>query len=405
MPRMALQGTRVLDLTHSWAGPHCTRLLADFGAEVVLVEYIRRLSIFRGGRIEDQAYDHQPSWHQVNRSKLSVTLDLRSPKDRAIFVDLVKTADIVVENSRTGVMERLGLAYADLQTMKPDLILLSMPAYGGTGPHAAFPAYGAVLEAMSGIQSLTAYEGDGAPKRIRELDVINGVAGACAALTALLHRRRTGMGQHVDLSQMEVATHALVGAHLLACAMKHERGAPVGDRRPRFAPQGSYPCKGEDRWVTLSVRSETDWRRFCQALRRPAWLTDSRFCDNSARVAHRVVLDRLIGRWTSDRTHYEAMKTLQGHGVPAGAVLDVSDLSTDPHLRERRYFVDDVKGSSKPLMGFPFRLSRGGGQVRWRGPDLGQHNEEVIRGWLGRPSSDVPRLCADEIRTAYDPDR
>jgi crotonobetainyl-CoA:carnitine CoA-transferase CaiB-like acyl-CoA transferase len=273
-----------------------------------------------------------------------------------------------------------------------------------TGPYAAYPAYGAVLEVMSGIQNLTGYGGGGKPQRLREMDVINGVGGACAVLTALFHRLKTGQGQHIDLSQVELPTHALLGEHLLEYALHATHAPPLGNRHRWFAPQGCYRCRGDDKWVTLTVRSDREWQRLCQAVGHPEWAEDSRFSTNEARVANHDEIDRLIEQWTRGRTHYEAVQILQRHAVPSGAVLTVEELAEDPHLRARGYFVQGVPGTDRVFMGMPWRTSACAPTVRWRGPDLGQHNEHFVCGQLGRPKEDVPVLRENELGTAYDPD-
>lgn len=404
MSNLPLENTCVLDLTHSWAGPHCTRILADFGADVIIVEYPSRLSMFRGGKTNDQAYNRQPSWHQVNRNKYGITLDLEEKEDREIFRDLVRQTDVIVENSRSGVMQRLGFGYEDLRKIKADLIMASLTAYGATGPLAACPAYGAALEVMSGIQNLTAYGEGEKPHRIREMDVINGVGGAAAVLTALVYRQRTGDGQYIDFSQAELPLHALMGEHLLEHVMNGSHAAPTGNRHRRFAPQGCYPCRGEDRWVTLTVQSEAQWERFCHALSRPAWIRDPRFATNADRMRHHEELDGLIEEWSSQQSHYESMQVLQSYRVPAAAVLDSADLATDPHLREREYFATNVVGNGEARMGLPFRLSRADATVRWQGPDLGQHNERIICGRLGRPPESVKTIREETLGTAFDPE-
>jgi len=301
-------------------------------------------------------------------------------------------------------MERLGLGYAELSRINPSLIMLSMPAYGGTGPDAAFPAYGGVLEAVSGIQNLTAYADGGACQRIREMDVVNGVGGACAVMTALVHRQRTGRGQHIDFSQLEFITHALIGEHLLEFAANGTCPRGLGNRHRCFAPQGCYPCLGEDKWVTLTVRSQGQWERLCDVLGHSEWRHDPRFASNPARQENHDQLDREIEAWTRPRTHVEAMQRLQEQGIPAGAVFNVQELGADPHLAARGYFADQVSGTDKPLPGLCVRLSDGKGRVQRRGPNLGEHNEQIIGGRLGRPAADLPRLSEDEVGTAYDPE-
>ena len=400
MNTLPLDGIRIVDLTHDWAGPHATRLLADFGAEVIRVEYIKRLCMLRGGRTDNQMYNKHPMWFQLNRNKFSITLDLKRDEDRETFRDLLGISDALLTNSRTGVMDRLGFGYEDLVKIRPDIIMLSMAGFGNTGPFAGYAGYGATFEALGGIQSLTAYGKNEKPQRIKEMDVINGIAAAGAFMTALLHRQRTGEGQHIDFSHLEASSHALAGEHFLEYAMNGAQSLPLGNRHRVFAPQGCYRCKDET-WVTLTVRSETEWKKFCDALHRPEWKTDPRFSSSSARMKNHDQLDQHIGEWTIEHSHYQAMEILQQHGIPAGAVLDVQELATNPHLRARNHFVSGVAGSDKEFLGVPFRLSSGAGKVRWRGPDLGQHNEQVLCNLLGRPEDAVKPVNEEEIRTFF----
>src|SRR5215469_5244115 len=175
-----LSDIRIVDLTHDWAGPHATRMLADFGAEVIKVEYSRRMDGMRGAKKEGQAYNLHPRWYEINRNKLSITLDLKNVDHVEIFKDLIRVSDVVVENSRAGVMERFGLGFPMLKAIKPDVILVSMSGFGQTGPEASYAGYGGCLEPLSGVQVLTAYDRSSQPMRVREVDVMNGVLGACA---------------------------------------------------------------------------------------------------------------------------------------------------------------------------------------------------------------------------------
>lgn len=414
-----LAGIRVIDMTHSWAGPHCTRLLADYGAEVIKVEYPRRMCFFRGARTQDHAYDKQTPWQQINRNKKSVALDLNVPAEREMLQDLVRVADVFVSNSRHGVLEKLGFDYATLSTLKPDIIMLSMTAFGDTGPYADYCAYGAVMEGVGGIQSLTRYEDDVTPQRIREMDVINGIGGAAAVVTALHYRRATGSGQYIDLSQMELPTHALIGEQLLQQAIDGNHASPAGNASVHFAPQGCYPCAGTDKWITLAVRTQEEWLAFCRILEgspvaasgeEPALASlhsDSRFATGEGRLENRIALDALIARWTRDKGHLDLMRQLQAAGVPAAAVLDTSELAADPHLRARGYFhateagEDSGADSPKQRMGVPFKLQNTQTVAR-RGPNLGEHNLEVGSVVLNREHDRITMLDESSIGTAYD---
>ncbi|MFH1417787.1 MAG: CoA transferase [Planctomycetota bacterium] len=399
-----LNGIRVVDFTHEWAGPVASRVLADYGAEVIKVEYSKRLCVVRGARRENGAYDQHPMWHQVNRNRLSITLDLDRDADLRAFKELVRGADLVVNNSRGGVMDRRGLGYEDLRKIRPDIILASLSGFGATGPYAGYAGFGGTIEPLSGLMELTAYEPDGKRVRVREMDVVNGLVGACAIMTALLYRRKTGRGQWIDLSQMEAATHSLMGSHLLAFVMNEARPVPIGNRHVHYAPQGCYPCDGDDKWVTITIRDEEEWRAFSALLGHPNWATDPKFDTPEARWTHHDELDAQIERWTRKRSHTEAMAELQAVGVPAGAVLNSQELCEDRHLKARGYFIEAEDDSPGLFPGMQFRLSDGAGRLRTRGPDLGSANEYVFREILGRPHEEVPTINENEIGTGYDSD-
>ncbi|MCP4875286.1 MAG: CoA transferase [Gammaproteobacteria bacterium] len=399
---MPLQGIRVVDMTHSWAGPHCTRVLADYGAEVIRVEFPGRLCMFRGGRVEDQAYDKQTNWYQINRNKHSVTLDLNESLDQGLLKDLVKCSDIFIENSRPGVLEKFGFAYNDLVKLNPTIVMLSMSAFGSYGPYTKYCAYGAVMEAVGGIQSLTAYGPDGKPQRICEMDVVNGVGAANAILTALLYREESGEGQRIDFSQTEFPTHALIGEHLLEHSINGSHRPPQGNRHHEFAPQGCYPCLGNDEWVALTIRCEEEWRGLCKALGQTGWLNNNELAKPEGRQHMHAELDAEISTWTRQRSPKDAMQLLQSHGIPAAAVLDVSELDSDPHLQAREFFLTEEQPPGQRFMGMPFHLSGIPEAVHWRGPDLGEYNAELVTKVLKRNEEDTPSFEAEKLCTAYD---
>ena len=399
---LPLAGIRVIDLSHSWAAPHCSRILADFGAEVIKVEYVRRLCLLRGANTVDKAYDKHPGWLQVNRGKYSVTLDLTDQQDRKVFLDLVGVSDVIVQNSRTGVMEKLDLGYAALTDARKDLIVVSMSAFGNTGPYSAYGGYGAVMEGVGGIQSLTAYAKRARPSRIKELDVTNGLAGACAVMTALLHRQKTGEGQYIDLSQTEAGTHALIGEHLLEFTANATQTLPVGNRHPVYAPQGCYPCKEPDTWAVMTIRTDAEWRIFCDCIGRPELARDERFATRDARHNNHDAIDSIIRLWSVTLEREGFMQKLQSCGIAAGAVLDPLSVISDAHLKSRGYFVHDESGTNMVFLGMPFRPASMQGSVRWPGPALGQHNEMIQSGLLGRPPAEIRPVELDQLRTAFD---
>jgi crotonobetainyl-CoA:carnitine CoA-transferase CaiB-like acyl-CoA transferase len=400
---LPLDGVRVLDLSHDWAGPHATRLLADLGAEVIKVEYPRRLDGMRGGHLTDGRFDKHPRFWQLHRGKMSLTLDLERQGHLERARALVRWADIVVDASRPGVLDRLGLGWDVLVAERSDIILIQLSAFGATGPDSAHGGYGGGIEPHSGVQAFTAYAPELPPRRIREMDVINGLAGACAVLTALVRRQVTGEAQRVDMSQTEVAITSLAGAELLETAVLGVAPVPTGNRHRSAAPQGCYPCRGEDRWVVLTVRSTDEWHALCRVLGRPDLLSDRTLESAGGRMAAHDRIDDVIANWTRQRDHRAAMAELQEAGVAAGAVLDPSDLAADTHLGERGWFVDAEDGSGR-YPGMPFRFVGEAPRIRRRGPFLGEHNAHVTTEILGLPESEAEAVDPDELGTAFDPE-
>lgn len=399
----ALNGVRVLDLTHDWAGPHATRLLADCGADVIKIEYPQRLDGMRGGHLQDDKFNRHPRWWQLHRNKRSLTLDLNSPEHRARALVLVRWADVIVDSSRPGVLDKLGLSWDVMRSQRPDLIVVQMSAFGATGPDAPYGGYGGAIEPLSGVQAFTGYDGHGPPGRIRELDVTNGIAGACAVLTALVRRQATGQGAHIDLSQTEAAISTMAGERLLAEAAHVATPRIMGNRHPVFAPHGCYPCQGDDRWVVLSVQSDAEWLSLCTVLGRADLAADSRLTNADGRRRHQDLLDESISAWTRQRGHREAMEQLQAAGVRAGAVFDAADIAADPHLAERGWILEAQDGSGR-YPGMPFKSGAHPAAVRRRGPFLGEHNMEISTDILGVSPDAVEEVRVSDLGTAFDPE-
>jgi crotonobetainyl-CoA:carnitine CoA-transferase CaiB-like acyl-CoA transferase len=399
----ALDGIRVLDLTHDWAGPHATRMLADCGADVIKIEYPGRLDGMRGGHLGEDRHNRHPRWWQLHRNKRSITLDLTREDHRKRALALVRVADVVVDSSRPGVLDKLGLGWEIIHAERPDIILVQMSAFGATGPDAVHGGYGGAIEPISGVQSLTGYRDDDRPRRIRELDVTNGIAGACAVMTALVRRQATGLGSFIDLSQTEAAISTMAGDHFLAASAQVPLERRLGNRHRTFAPHGCYPCQGTDRWVVLSVQSGDEWQALCGAIGRPDLAADSRLADAASRRLHHDVLDEAIAAWTKGRTHREAMEQLQAAGVRAGAVFDPADAATDPHLAARAWFQQAEDGSGR-YPGPPFRFAERPVVVRRRGPSLGEDNAPICTDLIGVPAEQVETIDVSRLGTAFDPE-
>ena len=380
-----LAGIRVLDFTHVWAGPYCTRILADLGAQVIKVESITRGDGGCGSGIG--------RFYAYNRNKLGLTLDLQSEEGAVHIRQLIGISDLVVENFSVGVMKRLGIDYDDCTTIKPDHVYLSMPAFGRTGPESSFTGMGATQEALSGLLSITGHPGTlPNPTGVKYGDPNAGVLGAIAAMTAMWHRRMTGEGQLIDLSQRE-ANICTLPEILLDYAMNERTMGAVGNKHPDRAPRGCYRCAGEDRWIAIDVETDAQFRVLGMAIGRPDLATDPRFAAASSRKQWEEEIDSIIESWTSTRHAYEAMHTLQRAGVPAGAVLTNQQVVEDPHFAAQEFFVKvDADVHAAP----PWRFSESRLDIR-RAPSLGQHNEYILGEILGLEDREIESLKNNHV--------
>lgn len=386
-----LAGMRVLDFTHDWAGPHAARFFADYGAEVIKIEYPQRLDGMRGGYV-GKVNEHPRFW-QLHRGKKSVTLDLKRPEHRAVLDELVRGTDLVLENSRAGVMEAKGYGYERLRQLKPDIVMVAMSAFGATGPYAGYCGYGGTLEAISGLQSLTAYDGHGPAYRVREMDVMNGIMGICAGITALWQRQRGGGGQWIDLSECET-TAWFVGEFFAEVARSGRQPEALGNRHADHAPQGCYAGQGQDRWLLLSVRSDAEWQALAGLLGGAA--QDARYASASGQRRHHDEINALITAWSRDRAVESAVAELQAAGVAAGFVASSADLAADPQLAARGWF-QDAAGTRLP--GLPFRIDGFTPRIARRGPDLGADNAGFFA--AAGVSGSEPDLSPEQLGTAY----
>ncbi len=386
-----LDGIRVLDFTHVWAGPFCTRILGDLGAEVIKVEHAARGDGGRGARIG--------RFHAYSRNKMGITLDLRTAEGPPLIQQLVAISDVVIENFSVGVMKRLGVDYEDCRTMRPDVVYVALPAFGREGPEADFVGMGATQEAMSGLLSVTGHPGTlPNPTGVKYGDPNGGVFAAAAAITAIWHRRVTGEGQLVDLSQRE-ANIAVLPQLVFEYAMNGRVAKSLGNRHPEFAPHGCYRSAGDDQWVAISVTTESEFEALCNAIEARHLLGDERFGDARSRKRHEDELDRVVESWTQVRGSREAMHLLQREGVPAGAVLNNQQVVEDPHFAARGFFekVDHAEAGVHTHLGMPWKLARTPGRVRTFAPNLGQHNAYVLRELLGVSESEFSLLEARDV--------
>ena len=405
--RMPLKNYRVLDLSRIWAGPYCTKLFADMGAEIIKMESLSVYDSHRGpvnpakgiaaypdGEPGDEPWNRNGWFNCLHMSKYGVTLELTKDEGRRIFERLVSISDVVIENFRQGSLERLGYTYEELRKHRPDLIYVSMPAFGNTGPWKGYLGYGIGQEQLSGMAHMTGYRGEGPMKSgINHGDPITGSHAAGVLMAALRHRRRTGKGMYIDVSQQESSV-ALMGPEVLAYQMTGQEPERRGNRSGWYAPANSYRCAGEDRWVTISATNQDQWRSLAQAMDADGLADDPRFDTNEARRENHDDLDRIISEWTIGLEAYDLTRKLQRLGVPAGPVLRGPDLLQDAHYKDRGTFVtvDHPQVGPKQYPGIPWKMSATPGVVRWPSPTLGQHNREVYGELLGLNGLEIDQL-------------
>jgi benzylsuccinate CoA-transferase BbsF subunit len=407
-----LAGVRILDFTWAWAGPHGTLLLALLGAEVIKVEsrqrpdHARVRSLMTGPVLASP--DHSVIFSDLNVGKLGITLDLKQPRAVEIARRLAGLCDVVTANMRPGTLERLGLGYEDLRAVKPDIVMLCSSAVGSTGPERSYVGYAPTFAALGGLSSITGHR-DGPPSPLSgAVDLRVGTTCALAILAALFHRQRTGEGQYIDLSSTE-AVSALIGGVFMEYAVNKRVPGRDGNWDRTMAPHNCYPCQpgeggsvrgeGDQRWVSIAVGSDEEWRALCSVLGEGALEEDPRFAEVVSRWRHREELDEIISAWTRGRTPEEAAEALQRAGVAAMPVLDGPALAQDPHLRERGALerVEHPVIGSRLTLGPPWRLSDTPAAIRRPAPLLGEHNSYVLGQLLGITDEEIEELVRDGV--------
>ena len=419
-PKLPLEGVRIIDLTLVWAGPYATALLSDLGAEVIRVEstrffppltrgvmarpsepFIKDFLVWVAGmpgrQVGNRPWNRWPLFNSHARNKRSMTLDLLQPKGMELFQRLVAVSDVLIENNPTETMEKLGISYAGLQAIKPDIVMVRMPAFGNTGDYKNYRAVAPMNEDVAGHNSLRGYPDMDATgiTSVYAADAASGASAAFAVLAALHHRRRTGKGQLVELAQVENFI-PYIGQAILDYTMNRRVQTTLGNRHP-YAVQGCYPCKGDDRWVCITIFDDRDWAAFCDALGNPQWTHDERFADLLSRLRHHDELDRHIADWTREQDHYRVMHLLQAAGVAAGPVMDQRDAYNDPHLNERNMFEEAYQEDTGThrYPGAPFKMSDAPIRIR-RGPvRLGEDNEYVYKRLLHISDEEYAALEAE----------
>jgi len=404
LPSPALRGLRVLDFSWFGAAPIGTKILADHGAEVIRVESLTRPDRLRttgSSHFRDYTPDINGSgfFNDFNSSKYGITLNLKHPAGIAIAKRLVAISDVVIDSFTRHTMRKWGLYYDDLVQIKPDIIVVSASQQGHTGPHADYLGFGYNLQALVGINHLTGYP-DGYPlgTSVNYPDFVLPMFVASVIISALLYRRHTGQGQHIDLSQYQAMASTL-GPMLMDYMVNGRIASRTGGRSATAAPHGVYRCQGEDRWCVIAVCTAAQWAALCHVMGQPAWLQEARFSTLESRLQHVDALDTLINTWTMQRSPEEVMHLLQGAGVAAGVVQNAADLlDHDPQLRHRGHYhrLDHPVTGPTFYMGSPFVLSATPAALR-PAPCLGQHNAYVYGELLGMSAAAIERYTAEGI--------
>ncbi|MGZ8228029.1 MAG: CaiB/BaiF CoA transferase family protein [Burkholderiales bacterium] len=405
MARPPLAGVRVTDFTWIGAGSYATKILADFGADVIKIESARRVDSLRlAAPYKDgvKGVNRSGYFADRNTSKRSMMLDMKHPKALGLVTRLIETSDIVANNFTFGVMERFGLDYEAVRRVKPDIIYLTMSMNGATGPQRQYLGYGSSMASVTGLQHLT-----GIPGRVPAGTgtnypdhVPNPCHAAFAVLAALRHRRRTGEGQYIDMAQTE-PTIALLGPAVLDLTVNGRVPQPRGNDHPAAAPHGVYRCKGEDRWIAICAMTDEHWKALRQVFDEPPWMQASGFDRAAGRIAERTEIDGRLNDETSRWTAENLMAALQGRGVPAGVVETAADVVRDPQLAHRGHWVT----LEHPEMGRtlynapPFRCSRTPVALSRPAPLLGQHTEEICRSLIGLSDEEFKALAAEGVFT------
>jgi crotonobetainyl-CoA:carnitine CoA-transferase CaiB-like acyl-CoA transferase len=387
-----LDGVTVLDLSRFIAGPLCAQMLGDMGAEVIKVERPsgedarKHAPFYQGESVYTMMY---------NRNKHGVTLDTRHPDALPLLEELVRRSDVVVENYRPGTMEKMGLGYQRLRELRPDVILVSISGFGQTGPLAQRGLFDAIAQATSGLMSLTG-EPEGKPTLVGTYvaDYIAGYHGAMGAMLALLHRERTGEGQHVDVASLD-ALFSTLGTRPSAYVMLGEHPRRNGSRDQLTGPANVFPAA--DGYVYLHAGTDPLFPRLCQVMGRADLAADPRFVDVPGRLAHIEELEREVSAWTSVRTRAQLTAELGGTGIPFGEVATVEDAVAPPQIEAREMMLDVEHPTLGTLRipGIPIKLSATPGAVRKAPPTVGEDNDHVYGDLLGLSAERIAKLRAE----------
>jgi CoA:oxalate CoA-transferase len=386
-----LEHIRVLDLTRVLAGPFCTMVLSDLGAEIIKVE-------IPGTGDDSRAFgpflnNRSLYFLSINRGKKSVSLNLKHPEAKSLLKRLSEKCDVLVENYRPGTMEKLGLGYDVLKEANPRLIYAASSGFGHSGPYSRRPAYDILAQAMGGIMSITGWP-DAAPTRVGMSlgDITASLFTAIGINAALYQREKTGLGQKIDVAMLDCQVAILENA-LVRYQAEGMSPAPIGNRHPTIAPFQAY--RASDRHFVIAVGNDALWESLCQALNRPDLASDTRFATNKLRCENLTALNAILDPLFRIRTAEQWLKILEEHRIPSSPINDVEHVMADPQVRARNMIVevDDALAGTVRIAGNPIKMDYLPEEpTRDPVPEIGEHNEEVFAGLLGLSPGEIARL-------------
>ena len=392
-----LDGVRVLDLTRILAGPYCTMLLGDLGADIIKVEVPGRGDDTRQWGPPFTTGGESAYFLAANRNKRSLTLNLKSERGRSILGELIQQADILIENFRVGTLEKWDLSYEQLKNLRPDLIYCTITGYGYTGPYRDRPGYDFIIQALGGFMSVTGPE-DGEPFRagIAVADLSSGIYACNAVLAALYARERTGKGQRIDISLLDcqVAMMSYVASNYLVSGEPPQR---FGNAHPNLVPYQVF--EAQDGYFAFAAGNDLQWANFCRAVGREVWETDPLFATNPARLTNRTKLVGLLNELFSTRSVADWIELCEGAGLPVGPINTMEAALSDPQVLARGMVmeVSHPTEGSVPLLRSPLNIPTAPSEVRYPPPTLGQHTDEILSELLNYDSEGIQALRESEV--------
>ncbi len=405
-----LSGVRILDLTHVWAGPLAVRTLADLGATVVKVErpFARgtheAVATPVGGWLGNP--EEHPHWNRngvyvkLQRNRFGMALDYKTDAGRAVLLELVAQADVVIENYSANAMAGLKLSYTELSAANPKIVYVTMPGYGSTGSYSDRVAFGTVIESLSALTYMTGYSPTELYNSAQALpDAMGGMHTVAAIAGALTERERTGQGMRVELSLHESGV-TISGPWLVAQQIDEQKPAAMGNRHPAMAPHGIYACLGDDQWLAVACEDDSQWASLLKVVGEPSSLFES--WDLAARQENADAIDEAISTWTAQRTKADATEALQNAGVPAGPVNNSPEMLADEQLNKRGFY-DFRDRFDVSFQGDPVHRNHSGVENWLPSPYMGEHNAEVLGSWLDYNDEQISALTSAGVLVTEPP--